>query len=123
MNRLKIKDAVEFIIRYRRDKVYRGFSYREIVEDVVDAIRHNAFGWIMDRQGQIVGIVSGEPDPARRVLHIRHFLAIAPVLKEFAALYRQHYPGWTITGTRRGKATTYNTNRFMQLLENYYGRR
>jgi len=118
---LTIKDAVEFILAHRKNKVFRNFTYAEIVATLVTAIKAKAFGYVLDGD-RIVGVAVGEPNHQAKTMHVAQLLTTAPCLPRLLGLFKRHYPGWTITAQRRDRAVVYNTPRLCQLTESLYER-
>ena len=114
--RLQVKDAVAFVLKHRKNKVFKDFSIGEIVQDITTAIGKNAFAYVQDEGGRLKGIIVCEPVPATRTLHVKQWLCIGPCLREFSELYRRLYNGWTITANRRDRSVVYRTERLMQLM-------
>jgi hypothetical protein len=115
--RLTVKDAVDFALKYRKDKVFKDHSPEEIAQDIFTAIQEKAFGYSVNAKGELVGIVVCRPERYRRMLHVSHCLAIEPCLRTFARLYYSMFPGWHVSAIRRGVERVYKTKRLIHLME------
>lgn len=81
----------------------------------------DAFATVTSPSGQLVGVAVGFPDHPHHIFHLSQLLTTAPCLKQFVGLFKQRYPGYTITAHRwrDGKRVpvVYKTQRLCQLLE------
>jgi len=119
MKNLSLQDVVDFVITYRRNKVFKGFSEAQIAGAVNASIAAGAFAYAQDeRTGRLTGICVASPSPSEKKLHVKHILTIAPgVVPKLLEIYHTFFNGWTITARRRGRYIEYSTPRLVSLLE------
>lgn len=102
-------ECIQFVLKHRKDKVFRDFSPEQIFETVKQAAYKGAFCYVIDEDTEeLVGILTAEPYPEIKQLHVTHILctkrgAMRQMLKQF----EKYYSGWTLTATRRGERVIY----------------
>jgi hypothetical protein len=116
---LTIQDAVDFVLTYRCNKVFRGMSPERIAAAVTAAIEAGSFGYTRDERGSLTGICVAVASPSEKRLHVKHVLTIVPgAIRQLLEVFHRNFDGWTITAHRRGRFITYtNTPRLVQKLE------
>ena len=108
---ISVQDIFEFILKNRKGKVFRDFSYIEIAQTIQDALVRRCI--IVDtdeNSSKIFGVGLGYPIPEEgKLMHISHILTVRPkggmtrIMKRFTELF----PGWNIRAERKGKIVYY----------------
>lgn len=116
---MSVADIVKFVLKNRTNKVCKDWSPYQITQGVGRALKQHTLAFTTDRDGSLNGVVWGNPDYNKKVLHIESILSTSKeVLPKLMLHFLMIYDGWTLTADRRGKFVTYNTERLRKI----YGR-
>jgi hypothetical protein len=110
-----LDSLLRFVLKHRRNKVFRGMDANAIREELATT----PLVYATDTQGNVLGLVVYEPNPKTQTLFIKRLLTITKgVVREFLAKAKAWFPGYTLEARRYERHTVYqNTPRFMHLLE------
>lgn len=105
---MTIRDVVKFIYEQRAihgaDKVFPGWSDADIALNVNQAIRLNAFGWVLTND-RITGLAFGIPRSNEKLIDITQVCCASPRdLAHLLLLFKTRFPGWHLRGRRKKKA-------------------
>jgi hypothetical protein len=115
-----VTDLVSFVLRHRKNKVFKDWEPWQIDTVIAQAsFRNSICVDICDISGTIFGIVIGTPNHSNKVMHIDQILTIhVSTMRKFGQWLRTNYPGYTLTAIRRGKFVDYG-KRTEELLERF----
>jgi len=117
--RITVNEMVDFVLQYRRGKVFEDWTAQELLITFRSAIIENCIG-VDTQDNKIVGIGLGEPNHLYRIFHVSNILTISKgSVGRLSKLFQRLYPGWDIQGNRRniGLVRYKNTTRLLTLLE------
>jgi len=119
MRLLTPSDLIAFVLRYRKNKVFKSFSPEQIWWTISRSIKDNAFFVAVDDvTGQLIGLVCATPDHEKKVLRINHVLTTDKRgIPTLLSKYHQHFEGYRMTAARRGREVCYDTPKLVKLLE------
>ena len=108
---ISVQDIFEFILKNRRNKVFRNFIEEEILQTIKETLYRRTIIVDTDEgQDKIFGVGMGYPVPCEdKLMHISHILTVRPkggmarIMKRFTELF----PGWNIRAERKGKLVYY----------------
>lgn len=112
-----VEDAVNYVLKHRKNKVFRGLSPEQIRGLIVNAAEKREFVTVESPEG-LCGVLVARADHDKKELFIKHVLTTARgALKAMLVKFHEWYPGWTLAALRRNKPVRYNTPRLVHLLE------
>lgn len=116
---ITLQTIVSFILRNRRGtKAFIGWSVPQIEDAVHYSIVNECMCVDVTPDGNAVtGVVLGKPNSESKTIHIMGALSIKRcALVRFFSWYKQHYNGWKLTATRRGRSVCYSVSKLEQKL-------
>lgn len=113
-----VKDLVDYVWNHKyKDKAFPGWTREDLERAVLLSLPKVACAWSEDERGEIDGFVLADPRQSKKELHIVGIIADSPqALARFLYLFFDLYPGWEITGKRKGKYVRLYTKRFLEKL-------
>ena len=113
-----ILELIQFCLRHRRNKVFKGWTPQQIGWGIERAINHKGFAMAIGEDGNLAGVCLSTPDHAAKVLHVHDVLCVRRgALSAMLIKCREWYPGYQITARRRGKMVSYRTERLLGLFK------
>ena len=106
---ITLHDLIKFVMRYRTNKVFKGFDEIEVYKMLKWAVDNNNIVVDTDPNCQhIYGLIIFTPAPAYNLLHINHVLTVDPdSIKRFVLEFLERFPGWDLQAERHGVLKRY----------------
>ena len=115
--KVTIPDLIQFVLRNRRGKAFKGWTPQQIGWRIERALNNGGLAMAVNDKGAIVGLCCATPDHEKKVLHVDEILTTWPqALSGIIQKYKQWFDGFEITARRRGKQKLYRTGRLVHLL-------
>lgn len=122
---ITVTQIVSFILRYRGvSNAFKDYPVDGLCSCISDAINDSCMVVDADSFGSIRGVIVAELLPSYNRLHIVGLIALSSAsMARFALWLRRQRDkdGFGITAMRRGRIVEYDTERFLNKLERYYG--
>ena len=116
--RYNILELIQFCLRHRKNKVFKGWTPQQIGWGIERALNHKGFAMAIGEDGNLAGICLSTPDHEARVLHVHDVLCIRRgALPAMLLKCKEWFPGYTIAAQRKGCNRVYKTPRLIHLLE------
>lgn len=117
---ISVSQLIKFVLDNRHGRAFFEYNQEQIAHDIVSGVNKLACIVDCDEQENIFGIATGLPDYKNRIMHVKNILTVRrSSMKAILQRFTKIYPGWTLTGYRRGKLIHYNN--INKLLEKTYG--
>ena len=108
---------LEFILKHREDKVFKGFTEGEVAGAVAEGIEDGMLFYASDGE-KITGMILGQKRPASKIMFVVENLAMSlSTLKQFAMMAQERFPGWTLEAMRHDKHRKFNTEKLYRKLK------
>lgn len=114
---IRINDAVRWVMEHRKNKAFIHQTRQQVGWAIDRAINANAFGYVIDAEGALLGLCCGTPDRENKTLWVSQILCIdRRALPALVERFHEQFNGYKILAKRRGKEVSYDTERLVQLL-------
>jgi hypothetical protein len=116
MDDITLNDCFQFILKYRKNKVFRGFSEAQIKGALSQGLQTECI--IVDvKDNKICGLALGIPFFTTYTMHVSHILCIeAGSMARILLRFMELWPGWNIEAERKGKLKKYKPSIFKKIL-------
>lgn len=104
---ITFNECIEYVLANRKGNAFRDFTREDIYATIQASAQAGAFCYVVHND-KIVGLVTGVPHEAIQQLHITQILTTHKgALREMVSEFRARFPGWTLSGTRKGSLSNY----------------
>ena len=101
------KTGLELVEFCKQQKIFQDWSPVQLISNLHRAIAENTLIYSVNELGQIDGICIGQTKPGN-VMHIAGIVCSRGVMmRVFYPIFKQRYPGWTLSGYRDNVFKTY----------------
>lgn len=115
MPAISIADVVGWVLKQRRGKAFINQTRQQIGWSIERAINHDAFGYVTDMQGEMLGLCLATPDGNEKTLRVHQILCIDKrALPALVGRFRKQFKGYRILANRRGREVSYDTKRLIE---------
>jgi hypothetical protein len=117
MKQLTFKDRFDFIIANKADKVFKGCTEAQIVDELREAILKQTLLYKTNHEGNICGMILAVEYKHLKELFVQRNLAMnIETLREFAREAIRRWPEYKLTWHKHGILKQHNTQRFLKKL-------
>lgn len=107
MKQITVKEAVDWILKNRKNKAFRYYSPDTIAMEIIHAIKQNVFTYSFDSHGKLNGIVCGEVRPNNEICIMDILTTEKGVVKKFMKIFNELHPNSRIIGHVRDRVRVF----------------
>ena len=108
---------LEFILKHREDKVFKGFTKEEVAGAIAEGIEDGMLFYASDGE-KITGMILAEKIHTPKIVFVVENLAMSlRTLKQFAMMAQERFPGWKLEAMRHNKHRKFNTEKLYRKLK------
>jgi len=106
--------CVEFVLKHRKGNAFKDYEEHHIASDLLMCSNEGTMFYAVNPVGELCGVVTAIANVDKKIMYVRDILAIERwVLPTFVRMFKERFPDYTITASRRCKERTYNTVRLV----------
>lgn len=98
----KVREVLEFILKYRGTTVFCGMTEAEIVDELVKKSANNELAFHIEPEKGITGLMILEVDHENKIVFVLRNLNITPAaVIAMCCLFEEHFKGYRLQGEKR----------------------
>ena len=107
-----IGDLVTWILKNKKGDAFKNYSEEKIVSLIYASFYDRCLAYTQDEiTGEFTGVVCGIKTAYNKTVTIHDILTTKPgVVKQMMKKFNSLYPGYSLTGTCRGRARIFNNS-------------
>lgn len=109
---------LDFVLKYREDKVFKGFTKAQVAAAITEGIQDGTLFYIATFDEKICGVVLAHKLETPKVLFVVENLAMSLTnLKVIATKAKREFPGYRIEAMRHNKHRRFDTEKLYRKLK------
>lgn len=108
----------EWCMKHKKGNAFKDDTLENIICGIQEDLKNGNILWVIDEDGQFIGVVSFRKDEENRILLIRNLVITRhAALTVFVRYFNMRFgEGWAIHAVRKDEYVEYNTHRLCNLL-------
>lgn len=110
---------VNYIVENRKDTAFVRYNPDQIALSVNDDIENNNLTYVLDEEGDFMGVMTFIRDECHKILFIKNLVVTkTAAMVVFTKYIQKRFPNWSVLANRKNKKMNYNTHRLFHLIQN-----